>query len=74
LLIGGGEVCDGVGEGEPVGPGELGPGELGPGVGSFGTPVHAVPFIAKLVGAGLLPVQDPLKPNEVLAPVARLPL
>jgi hypothetical protein len=37
-------------------------------------PVQVVPFMANTVGAGLLPFQDPLKPNEVLALVARLPL
>ncbi|WP_407940368.1 hypothetical protein [Micromonospora narathiwatensis] len=32
-------------------------------------PVQVVPLSEKLVGAGLLPVQVPLKPNETVAPV-----
>ena len=34
---------------------------------------QVVPLMANEVGAGLLPVQVPLKPMLVLAPVARLP-
>ena len=37
-------------------------------------PVQAVPFRVKAVGAGLLPVHEPLKPNDALALVAREPL
>ena len=38
-------------------------------------PVQVTPLTAKLVGAGLLLLfQVPLKPNEVEALVARLPL
>ena len=33
-------------------------------------PVHAVPLRVKLAGTGLLPVQEPLNPNAVLALVA----
>src|SRR4051794_31230089 len=36
-------------------------------------PVHAVPLSAKSVGAGLDPVQEPLNPSAVLAPLPRLP-
>ncbi|GIJ32474.1 hypothetical protein Vse01_16220 [Micromonospora sediminimaris] len=51
-------VGDAVGEtvGETLGVGE------GP---TF--PVHATPFNVNEVGAVLLPVQDPLKPNETVA-------
>ena len=37
-------------------------------------PVQATPFTAKLVGAGLLPVHEPLKPNETVPLVAIAPL
>src|SRR5690606_4401023 len=42
------------------------------GVSVLGSP-QVVPLMANEVGAGLLPVQEPLKPMLVLAPVARLP-
>jgi hypothetical protein len=37
-------------------------------------PVQVVPLRANPVGAGLLPVQDPLKPNEAVPDVAMAPL
>ncbi|WP_428829942.1 hypothetical protein [Saccharothrix syringae] len=37
-------------------------------------PVHTTPFRAKLAGLGLLPVQEPLNPNDTVAPVAIDPL
>ena len=37
-------------------------------------PVHVTPFRAKLVGAGLLPVHEPLKPNDTVPLVATAPL
>ncbi|GAB4060777.1 hypothetical protein GCM10028775_77780 [Catellatospora paridis] len=37
-------------------------------------PVHVTPFMAKLDGAGLLPVQDPLNPNDTMALVGTDPL
>ncbi|WP_256863435.1 hypothetical protein [Microbispora sp. GKU 823] len=37
-------------------------------------PVQAVPLSVKLAGAGLAPFQVPLKPKDVLAPVASVPL
>jgi hypothetical protein len=42
------------------------------GVVTVAPPVQVVPLTAKLTGTGLLPVQVPLKPNEVVALVARL--
>ncbi|KOX21392.1 hypothetical protein ADK67_27270 [Saccharothrix sp. NRRL B-16348] len=39
-----------------------------------GAPVHAVPLRVNEVGAGLLPLHEPLKPNVAVAPVARLAL
>src|SRR5690242_9128606 len=35
-------------------------------------PVQVVPLRVKLVGTGLLEVQDPLNPNDVLPPVAKI--
>jgi hypothetical protein len=46
-----------------------GGGDDGPGL-----PVHATPFTAKPVGAGLLLVHDPLKPNDTEPLVAIEPL
>jgi hypothetical protein len=46
---------------------------VGPPVGVV-PPVQAAPLTAKLVGAGLLPGDEPLKPNEVVPPVGMLPL
>src|SRR3954464_7968013 len=46
----------------------------GPVVGPLVTPVQVVPLRAKLDGTGLLEVHAPLKPNEVLAPVAMVAL
>ena len=37
-------------------------------------PVQTMPLRVKLVGTGLVPVQAPLNPNEVEAPVATDPL
>jgi hypothetical protein len=37
-------------------------------------PVHVTPFSAKLVGAGLLPVHDPMKPNDTVPLVGSEPL
>jgi hypothetical protein len=37
-------------------------------------PVHAVPLSANDAGTGLLPVHEPLNPNEVLALVPSAPL
>lgn len=37
-------------------------------------PVHGVPLRENAVGAGLLPVHEPLNPNATLAPVAMQPL
>ena len=37
-------------------------------------PVQVTPFTAKLVGAGLLPVHDPLKPNDTVPLVGTEPL
>src|SRR5690348_7708304 len=37
-------------------------------------PVQATPLRVKLPGTGLLEVQPPLKPKDVLPPVAREPL
>jgi tetrahydromethanopterin S-methyltransferase subunit C len=37
-------------------------------------PVQVTPFTAKLVGAGLLLVHDPLKPNETVPFVGTAPL
>ncbi len=39
-----------------------------------GPPVQATPFTAKSVGAGLLPIHEPLKPNETVPLVATDPL
>ena len=39
-----------------------------------GTPVQAMPLRVKLVGTGLVPVQAPLNPKAVVAPVAMDPL
>jgi hypothetical protein len=51
-------------------------GVLGAAVGVLvtGAPVQAVPFSEKLVGDELVPLHDPLKPNDVAAPVPREPL
>src|SRR3954469_2833395 len=66
---GGPAVADGVTEGVMVGV------TVGVGLGDPVTlPVQATPLRVKLAGSGLLVVQDPLNPNEVLAPVARAPL
>ena len=46
---------------------------VGPPVGVV-PPVQATPLTEKLVGAGLLPGDEPLKPNEVVPPVGMLPL
>ncbi|GAA0897212.1 hypothetical protein GCM10009557_71730 [Virgisporangium ochraceum] len=56
-------------------PGFDGPDELdGPdgleGLGVPGEPSQVTPLRAKVVGAGLLPVQAPLKPKEAVPPVA----
>jgi hypothetical protein len=37
-------------------------------------PVHATPLSVKAAGTGSLVVHAPLNPNDVLPPVARLPL
>ena len=50
---------DGGGE-EGVGGGDDGVGE------PLTPPVQATPLSAKLAGAGLSPVQEPLKPNETV--------
>lgn len=55
-----------------VGAGVVGAGVVGAGV--VGAPVQAVPFRVNDVGAGLVPVKAPLKPNEAAAPVPREPL
>jgi tetrahydromethanopterin S-methyltransferase subunit C len=44
------------------------------GVVGVALPVHVTPFTAKLVGAGLLPVHDPLNPNDAVPLVATEPL
>ena len=66
--------------GVPVGPVDVGPvdgdavGEVVDGVVGAVLPVQVTPFTAKLVGAGLLPVHDPLKPNDAVPLVATAPL
>ncbi|BCJ61252.1 hypothetical protein Jiend_46740 [Micromonospora endophytica] len=68
-LVGGGVVGDGggvVGEGGVVGDGG--------GVVGVVAPVQVVPFSAKLVGTGLLPVHEPLKPKLALALVPMVAL
>src|SRR5688572_6493516 len=47
--------------------GSTGGGVVGPG---FVEPVQVVPFSANDDGTGLLPVHDPLKPNDAVPPVA----
>ena len=61
--------------GDPIGGGLLGGLLLG-GALLDGTtpPVQATPLSAKSVGAGLLPVHEPLKPNEAVPLVAIAPL
>ena len=58
--VGGGD--DGGGD---DGGGDEGGGDEGGGDDGTGFPVHATPFRAKVVGAGLLLVHDPLKPNAL---------
>lgn len=62
----------------PVGGGELGGGELGGGVVLGGgvpvPPVQVVPLRAKLAGAGLLPVHEPLNANDTVALLPMLAL
>jgi hypothetical protein len=43
-------------------------------VGVVTAPVHAVPFMANVVGTGLLPAQVPLNPNSTVAFVPTEPL
>ena len=57
-----------------VGGGVVGGGVVGGGVVGVVSPVHVTPFRAKLVGAGLLPVHEPLKPNDTVPLVATAPL
>ncbi|MFG3581253.1 hypothetical protein [Micromonospora chersina] len=68
LPVGGGEL----------GGGELGGGELGGGVvlggGVLVPPVQVVPLRAKLAGTGLLPVHEPLNPNDTVALLPMLAL
>src|SRR5690349_13929253 len=64
-------VLDVVGRGVGLDVVRVGVGVVGPVV---TPPVHVVPLREKLAGTGLLPVQLPLKPNEVLALVATEPL
>jgi hypothetical protein len=66
--VGGGVVGGWVVGGAVVGPP---PGVVGVPVDA---PVQVVPLSAKLVGAGLLPFHDPLKPNDAVPLAARLPL
>ena len=47
---------------------------VGAGVTTGPGPVHGVPSSAKAVGAGLLPLYEPLKPRSTVPPVARRPL
>jgi hypothetical protein len=66
-VVGGGVVGGGVVGGRVVGGAVV--------VGFVTPPVHVTPLTAKLVGAGLLLLfQLALKPNDVAAFVARLPL
>src|SRR5687768_6347081 len=59
------------GDGRADGPG---PGGLGAALGRPTLPVQATPLRVNAVGATLLPVQVPLKPNEAVAFVARTAL
>jgi hypothetical protein len=59
--------------GDPVGD-VVGVDVAGDVVGLVTVPVQAVPFSVKLVGTGLLPVHDPLNPNEAVPSVAIDPL
>jgi hypothetical protein len=70
-LVGGGDVGGAVVGGAVVG--FVVGAEVG-GVVGTGTPVHATPFTVKAVGAGLLPVHDPLKPNDTVPLVGTEPL
>ncbi|GAA2186620.1 hypothetical protein GCM10009848_20680 [Micromonospora lupini] len=71
-VVGGGVVGGGVVGGGVVGGGVVGGGVVDGGVVGFTTPVQVVPFRAKEAGAGLLPVQLPLKPKLVL-PLVGMP-
>jgi hypothetical protein len=64
-----------VGWGPPVGLGLVGgPDEGAPvGDGVLVPPLQATPLRAKAVGAGLLPVHEPLNPKLVLPLVAKVP-
>ncbi|MCF0097206.1 hypothetical protein B0E54_06078 [Micromonospora sp. MH99] len=79
-VVGGGVVGGGVVGGGVVGGGVVGGGVVGgAGVSVTGgvgvvPPVQVTPFRAKLVGAGLLLVHDPLKPNDTVPLVATDPL
>jgi hypothetical protein len=64
-VVGGAEV------GTPV---VVGTAVVGAPVGDAGPPVQATPFKVKLVGAGLLPVHEPLKPKDAVPLVAMDPL
>src|SRR5690242_8607610 len=66
LVVGGAEV-GGAEVGTPV---VVGAAVVGAPVGDTGPPVQATPFTVKLVGAGLLPVHEPLKPNDAVPLVA----
>jgi hypothetical protein len=57
-----------------LGDGDAGPlGDGDPGVLGTTPPVQATPFSVNAVGTGLLPVHEPLKPNEAVPLVASDP-
>jgi hypothetical protein len=62
---GGGVEVEGDGETGADGEGEAGEEDDG----GVAVPVHATPLRANADGDGLLPVHDPLNPNDTVAPV-----
>ncbi len=66
-------LVEGLDEAERLGVGLDGLGDDGVGE-PVSPPVHRTPLSVKLAGTGLLPVQEPLNPKEVLAPVAMVAL